>query len=352
MQIGQVIRKYRKMKNMTQEEMASRLGVTAPAVNKWENGNSMPDITLLAPIARLLGISVDTLLTFQGDLTEGEINELIRILGEKLEQEDFEAVFCWAKKQMEQYPDCDRLLLWMTIQMMGYRHEGFRPEGHETYFLTVLRRLLGSGEEYVRTTAAECLYAYCIQRQDYDRAEEYLDYFSTQNPERKRKQAFLYACAGRTEEAYKAYEELLFSEFQILHTVFHSMVSMRLKEHDLEKARYLSEKLVRLIRLFEMGRYQEASVRLEIAQAEKDAEETLRCAQELLAGVTEVAAFRTAPLYEHMAFKELSDDFCERMQERLEACFQEEDSFGYMKGNEEWENFLKNRRQGTDPRYL
>lgn len=40
MQIDEVIRKYRKNKNMTQEEMANRLGVTAPAVNKWENGVS------------------------------------------------------------------------------------------------------------------------------------------------------------------------------------------------------------------------------------------------------------------------------------------------------------------------
>lgn len=62
MQLGQVIRKYRKIKNMTQEEMAVRLGVTAPAVNKWENGNSLPDIMLLAPIARLLGITTDELL--------------------------------------------------------------------------------------------------------------------------------------------------------------------------------------------------------------------------------------------------------------------------------------------------
>ena len=74
MQIGQVIRKYRKSKDMTQEEMANRLGVTAPAVNKWENGNSMPDITLLSPIARLLGISLDTLLTFQGDLIMRSMN--------------------------------------------------------------------------------------------------------------------------------------------------------------------------------------------------------------------------------------------------------------------------------------
>ena len=40
MQIGEVIRKYRKERNLTQEEMARYLGVTAPAVNKWENGVS------------------------------------------------------------------------------------------------------------------------------------------------------------------------------------------------------------------------------------------------------------------------------------------------------------------------
>ena len=73
MNIGTVIRTYRKEKNMTQEEMANRLGVTAPAVNKWEKGNSYPDITLLAPIARLLNISLDTLLSFQEELTEEEI---------------------------------------------------------------------------------------------------------------------------------------------------------------------------------------------------------------------------------------------------------------------------------------
>ena len=54
MNIGSVIKKYRKVSGFTQEEMANRLGVTTPAVNKWENGNSNPDIELLAPIARLL----------------------------------------------------------------------------------------------------------------------------------------------------------------------------------------------------------------------------------------------------------------------------------------------------------
>lgn len=76
MDIGSVIKKYRKESGFTQEEMANRLGVTTPAVNKWENGNSKPDIDLLAPIARLLHISLDTLLAFRENLTDAEIEEL------------------------------------------------------------------------------------------------------------------------------------------------------------------------------------------------------------------------------------------------------------------------------------
>ncbi len=40
MRTGEIIRKYRKEQNMTQEDIANFLGVTAPAVNKWENGVS------------------------------------------------------------------------------------------------------------------------------------------------------------------------------------------------------------------------------------------------------------------------------------------------------------------------
>ena len=36
MDIGGVIKKYRKEAGLTQEEMANKLGVTTPAVNKWE----------------------------------------------------------------------------------------------------------------------------------------------------------------------------------------------------------------------------------------------------------------------------------------------------------------------------
>lgn len=92
MLIGEVIRKYRKEAGITQEEMAKRLGVTTPAVNKWENNNTMPDVTLLAPIARLLNITTDTLLSFREELTSEEIGNYIRQIDQDLETKDYESV--------------------------------------------------------------------------------------------------------------------------------------------------------------------------------------------------------------------------------------------------------------------
>ena len=60
----------RKAKGMTQEQLAAALGVSAPAVSKWETGSSYPDITLLCPLARALGSNVDSLLAFEEELSE------------------------------------------------------------------------------------------------------------------------------------------------------------------------------------------------------------------------------------------------------------------------------------------
>lgn len=60
--IGKNISALRKERNMTQEDLAKALGVSAQAVSKWENENSCPDISLLTKIADLFGVTVDELL--------------------------------------------------------------------------------------------------------------------------------------------------------------------------------------------------------------------------------------------------------------------------------------------------
>ena len=68
--IGETICQYRQMRKMTQEEIASRLGVTAQAVSKWERGNGMPDVSLLAGICKVLGVSAGALIGVEESVVE------------------------------------------------------------------------------------------------------------------------------------------------------------------------------------------------------------------------------------------------------------------------------------------
>ncbi|MBO7319325.1 MAG: helix-turn-helix transcriptional regulator [Clostridia bacterium] len=70
-QIGRFIANLRKEHNMTQLNLAERLGVTDRAISKWENGRGLPDVSLMKPLCEILGITVTELLN--GERTsEGE----------------------------------------------------------------------------------------------------------------------------------------------------------------------------------------------------------------------------------------------------------------------------------------
>ena len=59
---GQRFQRLRKAKNLTQEDIASKIGITAQSVSKWENDLSAPDINILLELADILGVSVEELL--------------------------------------------------------------------------------------------------------------------------------------------------------------------------------------------------------------------------------------------------------------------------------------------------
>ena len=55
---GATIKQLREMRNMTQAELAEKIGVSSKTVSKWETAKGLPDITLLQPLSQALGISV------------------------------------------------------------------------------------------------------------------------------------------------------------------------------------------------------------------------------------------------------------------------------------------------------
>lgn len=343
MEIGENIRKYRREKNLTQEEMAKRLGVTAPAVNKWENGNSCPDIALLAPIARLLDISLDTLLSFQSELTEEEIKSIIAEVDASFSSKTIEETFLLIGQYLAKYPNSSRLAwqLALTLDVRCMFSETEEAGKYDSFILECYLRALESKEEELRHSAADSLYSYYIRKEQYEEAQKCLEFFSKENPERKRKQADLFRKTGRIQEAYKTYEELVFTEYQMLSMELLGLYMLAMEEKNMEKAHFLVEKQVMLEKLFEMGEYYEASRRLDLATAEKNKKVVLDTAQRMLKNVDKIGDFRKSPLYEHMQFKNTDENFLRQMKQNLIQCFKDQEAYGFMKDEEIWQGLLK-----------
>ena len=76
-QIGKKITDLRKNNNMTQMELADKLGISFQAVSNWERGNTMPDISKLPELAEIFHISVDELLNGKAPLVEAVLNDTV-----------------------------------------------------------------------------------------------------------------------------------------------------------------------------------------------------------------------------------------------------------------------------------
>lgn len=82
--IGKFICKCRKKKNMTQQDLAERLGVSDRTIGNWENGRNMPDLSLFKPLCKELDINLNDLLSgeivsmdnYQERLEENIINTI------------------------------------------------------------------------------------------------------------------------------------------------------------------------------------------------------------------------------------------------------------------------------------
>ena len=68
MTIGKRIAALRREKNLKQDDLAQMLEVSPQAVSKWENDQTCPDISLLPKLAKILGVSVDELLSGKQEL--------------------------------------------------------------------------------------------------------------------------------------------------------------------------------------------------------------------------------------------------------------------------------------------
>lgn len=111
--MGQTIRRLRHEKNLTQEELAERLNLTAQAISKWENDAGMPDISQIVPLASVLEVSCDLLLGYNSSLPNDEVDSILNSAQSLLSGglDDRLAAYDLIRGGLNKYPCSPKLLM-------------------------------------------------------------------------------------------------------------------------------------------------------------------------------------------------------------------------------------------------
>lgn len=105
MHIGNTIKQLRQSCKLTQEQLANGLGVSVSAVSQWETQRTMPDISLLVPLAHIFGISADELLGMERESIELTVQERTRRANEYLRRGEKEQALSLAADTYREFPN-------------------------------------------------------------------------------------------------------------------------------------------------------------------------------------------------------------------------------------------------------
>ena len=286
MQISEQIRTYRKAANLTQEQLAHDLGISAPAVSKWERGAALPDVALLPALARLLGVDLNTLFSFHETLTDVEAAAFSRELA-LLSQSDPHRAFAMAVQKLREYPKSDNLLLSaaniLNAALILSPMEAEKKRQYEELILQWLERAAESADEDIRTAAATVLLGKAMEAGDYDRAEALLERLPKQQFDRAAYEANILLHQGKPDEAAVLLESRLLQALSSVQTYCLKLLDVELGCGRPERARQIGAIIEKMVPLFGLWQYGAVVPRLQIALHEKDEQASLTAVRDLMA---------------------------------------------------------------------
>ena len=336
MKINEIIRQRRLALNLTQEQVAARLVVTAPAVNKWEKGISYPDITLLPPLARLLGTDLNTLLSFKEALTPQEItlfaNELARII----QTQGFMAAYETAMEKIKEYPDCHALILTAATMLDGAAMldpdspKTRRPYEKDIEALYV--RALESTDPSVQNRARSMLIQKFMQRQEYDQAQELIAALPDDTAvDKKQLQANLYIARGQLEDAARMEEEKLLSAVNEIQTILLTLMEIALKENRKDDAQSLADISGNCAKLFNLWEYNTYIAHFQLYITQKDRLRCLKTLGTMLKSLTHPWDPTRSPLYRHIKTKTVEPGFGDTLKKNILTALKNDEAAAFLK---------------------
>ncbi|WP_346917579.1 helix-turn-helix domain-containing protein [Clostridium sp.] len=260
--IGFVIQKLRKLKGLTQEQVADAMGVSKAAVSKWESGNTYPDITLLAPLARLLDTSINELLEFNSKLTEKEINSIVTLCELEFLKGDYFSAYDYCEKQLKKYTNIAELKL--RIASLYWQYTVLLKDDEEASN-NMIKRACEVFEEASQTSntdikeaALYCIASLYMMKEDYDSALKTAERLNQKSNDTMLLLANIYDRKGENDNAKKMYQRILFKNIQTCGLVLQSLSRVAEKESNIKDAQLFLETVIKLNTLFEFENHEDA----------------------------------------------------------------------------------------------
>lgn len=340
MKINEVIRTKRLELGMTQEQVATRLGVSTPAVNKWERGASYPDITLIPALARLLNTDANTLLSFQGDITVEQNLAIQRETDRLVREEGYDSGFRYAVDAMREYPTCDQLACVLTMYLDGALSLYGAPEGggggdvdetssgvsstesaddREEYRSAIganYRRLASSAEPAVREMATGMLIAQAMQDEDYAQAQALIDTLPDATPyaiDKEERQAAVYARTGRLSEARAIRQRRVLRLSSDLQTTLSSLVEIAVEQGRLDDASEMARRCSSIMGLCDAPAWMSDAPLFKVAAARRDSAACLDILEGMLQSIEDGSRVMAESVFRPGAEMADASDFARRI---------------------------------------
>lgn len=348
--IGKNIQNKRKAMGLTQDQLATALGVSIAAVSKWETGGAYPDITLLAPIARLLGVTVDDLLGFEPQLSDDQVMALCDQCAKLFESSEYENAVSLGEKSIRGYPNSAFLKLRMGSIFMMHTPCA-RTEEETTNLLSrsevLMREAAESADITIREAALHGLSALLMQQERYEEALKALDGIHSSEIEPNQMKVSIYYAMGDYEKSKQVAQYLLATHAFGCNIALNTLANLAKKKKDYPLALRMENLSLQLSKMFDRDQIygQDLNHYLMIAQChaeQKQERETLdalmaflKCAQ-MPAGHDAVKA---SPFFDSIEMRETAQS-----KGYLNHCVREmikgNPAFDFLSGNREFQDIL------------
>ena len=343
MRIGEQIKNYRKAAGLTQEQIANYLGVSTPAVNKWEKGNTYPDISLLPPLARLLKIDMNELFSFREELTEKEIGQFVNEIS-VVALDSFTKAFEMASSKIKEYPHCDPLIYTVATVLNSAltlsELDDEKKTEYDAKIIEWLEQTTDSQDEKVRTSSIFMLAAKYVQMEKYEEADVLLDKIPDTVIDATIMKTNVLAHQEGMDTAALFLEGKLLQAVTNIQSYLYKLIEMEEETGNHDKAEEIAEITEHMVSLFGMWDYGKVVPHLLIAGYRKDTEKCIQLIKKVLCESRKSWNMTESPLYyryedtvQGKAFSGLGNNFVRALFSEIEN----KEEYEFLRGNKELE---------------